>query len=90
MASSKIPYEVLNEIFPKRLNRHQESEKVYSHLKQMILSKKLKEGKRLTYNGIAQQFNVSIGIAHRIISQLKKEGFIISKDKIGLFVVWQK
>jgi len=86
MAFNKIPDEVLKEIFPKRLNRHQESEKVYSQLKQMILSRKLKKGKKLTYNGIAQQFNVSIGIAHKIISQLKKEGLIISKDKIGLFV----
>ncbi len=86
MAFNKIPEEVLKEIFPKRLNRHQESEKVYSQLKQMIFSKKLKKGRRLSYDGIAQQFNVSRGIAHKVISQLKKEGLIISKDKIGLFV----
>jgi len=84
--TSRISDEVVKEIFPKRLNRHQESEKVYSQLKQMILSKKLKKGKMLTYDGIAQQFNVSRGIAHKVISQLKKEGLIISKDKIGLFV----
>jgi DNA-binding GntR family transcriptional regulator len=86
MASSKIPEEVLKEIFPKKLNRHQESEKLYSQLKQKILSGKLKKGERLSYDGIVQDFNVSRGIAHKIISQLKKEGFIISKDKVGLFI----
>jgi DNA-binding GntR family transcriptional regulator len=52
----------------------------------MILSGKLKKGERLSYGGIVQDFNVSRGIAHKIISQLKKEGLIISKDKVGLFV----
>jgi DNA-binding GntR family transcriptional regulator len=82
----RIPDEVLKEIFPKKLNRHEVSEKVYSQLKKMILSGKLKKGKRLSYDGIVQDFNVSRGIAHRIISQLKKEGLIISKDKIGLYI----
>jgi DNA-binding GntR family transcriptional regulator len=86
MAFKKISDEVLKEIFPKKLNRHQESERLYSQLKQMILSGKLKKGKRLTYNGIAQEFNVSRGIAHKIISQLKKERLIMSKDKVGLFI----
>jgi DNA-binding GntR family transcriptional regulator len=82
----RIPDEILKEIFPKKLNRHETSEKVYSQLKQMILSGKLKKGKRLSYNGIAQDFNVSRGIVHKIISKLKKEGLIISKDKVGLFI----
>jgi DNA-binding GntR family transcriptional regulator len=82
----RIPDEVLKEIFPKKLNRHQVSEKVYSQLKQMILSGKMKKGEMFTYNRIAQEFNISRGIAHKIISQLKKEGLIISKDKVGLFV----
>jgi hypothetical protein len=29
----RIPDEVLEEIFPKKLNRYEASEKVYSHLK---------------------------------------------------------
>jgi len=84
--TSRIPEEVLKEIFPKKLNRCEASEKVHTQLKKMILSGKLKKGKRLSYDGIVQDFNVSRGIAHKIISQLKKEGFIISKDKVGLFV----
>jgi DNA-binding GntR family transcriptional regulator len=54
-----IPNEVLKEIFPKKLNRYQVSEKVYSHLKQMILSGKVKKGQRLVQEKIAQKFNVS-------------------------------
>jgi DNA-binding FadR family transcriptional regulator len=40
----RIPDEVLKEIFPKKLNRYEASEKVYSQLKKMILSGKLKKG----------------------------------------------
>jgi DNA-binding GntR family transcriptional regulator len=83
---SRIPDEVIEEIFPKKRNRFEESEKTYFRLKQKILSGKLKKGKRLSYDGIAQDFNVSRRIAHRIVCQLKQEGFIISKDKVGLFV----
>jgi DNA-binding GntR family transcriptional regulator len=81
-----IPNEVLKEIFPKKLNRYQVSEKVYSHLKQMILSCKVKKGQRLVQEKIAQKFNVSrmaVGIA---FSQLKKDGLIISKRGVGSFV----
>ncbi len=42
---SKIPDEVLREILPKKLKRYGASEKVYSHLKEKILSGKLKKGK---------------------------------------------
>ena len=36
--TSRIPDEVLEEIFPKKLKRYGASEKVYSQLKEMILS----------------------------------------------------
>jgi DNA-binding GntR family transcriptional regulator len=83
----RIPDEVLEEIFPKKLNRYEASEKVYSHLKKMILSGKLKKGQRLTYDGIARNFNVSKAIVHKVISQLKEDGLIISKWGKGSFVV---
>jgi DNA-binding GntR family transcriptional regulator len=86
ISRDRIPDEVLKEIFPKKLKRSLGSEQIYTQLKKMILSGKLKKGQKLTYDGIALDFNVSRGIAHRIISQLKKDGFIISKDKVGLFV----
>jgi DNA-binding GntR family transcriptional regulator len=83
----RIPDDVLKEIFPRGLNRSLASERVYSHLKQMILSGKVKKGKRLVQEEIAQKFNVSrmaVGIA---FSKLKKDGLIISKRGVGSFVV---
>ena len=85
----RIPDKVLKEIFPKKLNRHQVSEMVYSRLKQKILSGKLKKGQKLTHDGIAQDFDVSRGIVHNVISRLKKDGLIISKWRKGSFVNWR-
>jgi DNA-binding GntR family transcriptional regulator len=83
---SRIPDKVLKEIFPKKLNRCLASERVYTQLKQMILAGKLKKGQRLTYDGIALDFNVSRGIVQKVISRLKKDGLIISQWRKGLFV----
>jgi DNA-binding GntR family transcriptional regulator len=82
----RIPDEVLKEIFPKKLNRRKAPEELYTHLKKMILSGKLKKGQKITYDGIALDFNVSRGIVHKVISQLKKDGLIISKWRKGSFV----
>jgi DNA-binding GntR family transcriptional regulator len=43
----------------KKFKRNLASERVYSQLKQMILSGKLKKGKNLMQDEIAQSFNVS-------------------------------
>ena len=83
----RIPDKVLREIFPKKLSTHRASEGVYSELKKMILSGKVKEGRRLIREKIAQDFRVSrvtVGIA---FSQLKKDGLIISKRGTGSFIV---
>ncbi len=83
----RIPDKVLKEIFPKKLNRSLAIERVYSHLRQMILSGKVKKGRRLVEEEIAQEFNVSrmaVGIA---FSKLKKDGLIISKRGVGSFVI---
>ena len=82
----RIPDEVLREIFPKKLNRREAPEDLYTHLRRMILSGKLKKGQKLTYDGIALDFNLSRGIVHKVISQLKKDRLIISKWRTGLFV----
>jgi DNA-binding GntR family transcriptional regulator len=84
---NRIPDKILKEIFPRGLNRGLASERVYSHLKQMILSGKVKKGKRLVQEQIAQKFNVSrmaVGIA---FTKLKEDGLIISKRGVGSFVV---
>lgn len=88
-SKDRIPDEVLKEIFPEKLKRYGASEKVYSHLKQMILSGKVKKGERLIQEKIAQKFNVSrmaVGIA---FSKLKKDGLIISKRGVGSFILRQ-
>jgi len=84
---ARIPDKVLKEIFPKKLKRYGASEKLYSQLKEIIHQGKLRKGESLSYKRIVREFNVSRGIAHRIISQLKKEGFIISKRGVGSFIV---
>jgi DNA-binding GntR family transcriptional regulator len=55
---NRIPDEVLREIFPKKLKRSLASERVYNQLKQMIVSGKLRKGKRLYGERIAQDFDV--------------------------------
>jgi len=84
--ASRIPDEVIKEIFPKKLSRYQSSDRVYTQLKKMILSGKLKKGERLSYEKIVHEFNVSREVAHRVISQLKKDGLLISKRGVGSFI----
>ena len=82
----RIPDRVLREIFPEKLDGRKAPEELYTHLKKMILSGKLKKGQKLTYDGIALDFNISRGIVHKVISQLKEDGLIISKWGKGSFV----
>lgn len=82
----RIPKKVLREIFPKKLKGHEAPEELYTHLKKMILSGKLKKGQKLTNEGIVQDFNVSRAQVHKVISQLKEDGLIISKWRKGSFV----
>jgi len=83
----RIPDKVLKEIFPKRFNRSLATKQIYTRLRQMILSGKLKKGQKLLQEKIAQDFRVSrvtVGIA---FSQMKKEGLIISRRGRGSYVV---
>ena len=84
--SGGIPNKVLREIFPKRINRSLVAEELYTDLKKMILSGKLKKGQRLTLEGIAQHYNISIPMAHKVIYQLREDDLIISKGRRGFFV----
>jgi len=83
----RIPDEVLKEIFPKKLKRYGASEKVYSQLKKMILSGKLKKGKKLLREEIVRNFNVSETVVAKAFSQLKKDRLIIIKGRTGSFIV---
>jgi len=72
---------------PNKLKRSLGSEQIYTQLKQMILSVRLKSGQRLIQEKIAQKFNVSRMAVAIAFSQLKKEGLVISKRGVGSFVV---
>ena len=77
----RIPNKVLREIFPKRLNRSLATEQIYTHLRQMILSSKLKKGQKLLRLEFVQMFNVNEGTVSKAFSQLRKDGLVISKGR---------
>ena len=83
---NRIPDEVLKQIFPKKLRRSLGSERIYSQLKQMILSGKLKKGKRLYRERIAQDFDVGCTAVSEAFSRLKRDGLVIVKHTVGSFV----
>ena len=85
-SGDRIPDEVLKEIFPRKLDRRQASERVYTQLKQMILSGKLKKGQRLMRWEIVQSLNVSEMVVTRAFLQLKKDGLVMIKGRVGSFV----
>lgn len=85
-SKNRIPTEVLKEIFPKKIKRSLGSERVYSQLKHMILSGKLKKGRRLDREKIAQDFDVGYTAVCEAFSRLKKDGLVIVKHTVGSFV----
>jgi len=84
--SDRIPNKVLKEVFPSRLNRRPASEQIYTHLRQMILSGKLRKGQRLLNWKFVQIFDVNEGTVSKAFAQLKKEGLIIIKPGEGSVV----
>ena len=85
--SDRIPDKVLKEIFPKKIKRSSVSEQIYSYVKSMILSGKLKKGQRLLRLDFVQIFGVNEAAVSGAFSKLKKDGLIISKGNTGSFVV---
>ena len=81
----RIPDVVLKEIFPNKIKKSLGSERIYSELKQMILSGKLRKGKRLFREKIGQDFNVSDTVVAEAFSRLKKDGLVIIKGSVGSF-----
>jgi len=83
---NKIPDQVIREIFPRRLQKHQVIPNTYDRLKKMILSGKLKKGERLVQEKLAHDFGVSRMPIIKAIAQLKKDGLIVWKYRRGAFV----
>jgi len=75
----RIPNRVLKEIFPENLNGAPVSERIYTHLKQMILSGKLKKGQRLLRSDFLQIFDVNEGTLSKAFPKLRKDGLVITK-----------
>jgi len=85
--SNGIPEKVLKEIFPEKIERGLASDKVYSHLKRMILSGRLKKGERLPRWKFVKTFDVNESAVTVAFWRLRKDGLIITKGKRGSFVV---
>jgi len=85
-SKDRIPNAVLKKIFPQKIKRSLDSERVYNQLKHMILSGKLKKGKRLYRERIAQGFDVGITAVSEAFFRLAKDGLIIVKHSVGSFV----
>lgn len=60
---------------------------MYGRLRNRILSGKLEKEQKLSYDGVVHEFGISRWAAHKVISELKKDGLLVSKDKMGSFVV---
>jgi len=86
-SKDRIPDEVLKEIFPKRLKWGGVPEQLYTDLKKMILSRKLKKGQRLIQEEVSQRFNLNKVAVFVAFSRLRKDKLIISKRGVGSFVV---
>jgi len=82
----KIPDQVIKEIFPRRLQKHQVIPNTYDRLKKMILSGKLKKGERLVQEKLAHDLGVSRMPVIKAIVQLKKDRLIVWKYRRGAFV----
>jgi DNA-binding GntR family transcriptional regulator len=83
---SKMPKEVIKNIFPRKLKRHHVSEDIYFQLRHGIVSGKLKKGDKLIRDAIAADFDVSERIVTDVFAQLKKEGLVIVIGNSGSFV----
>ena len=83
---NKIPDQVINEIFPKKVKRSKLSEEVYDQLKKMILSGKLKKGQRLVEEKLAHRLNVSRNPVQIALFRLRKEKLLYWAYKKGTFV----
>ena len=83
---NKIPDQIIREIFPRRLQKHQVIPNTYDRLKKMILSGKLKKGERLVQERLAHDLGVSRMPVIRAIVQLKKDGLVVWKYRKGAFV----
>jgi DNA-binding GntR family transcriptional regulator len=85
----KLSEDVLKEIFRRKIKRRNMGTEIYSKLKQMILSGKLKKGDRLVQEKLALNFDVSRQTIQTALRKLKKEGLIVWKYRLGTYVTYE-
>jgi DNA-binding GntR family transcriptional regulator len=82
----KISDDTFKEMFPRRLVKTDLYERVYSKLKNMILSGRLMKGQRLVEEKLAHRLNVSRNPVQIALLRLRKEKLLVWKYKKGTFV----
>lgn len=80
-----IPEEILDEILPRKVRTPQAFGLVFSQLKTMILSGKLRKGEKLVQEEIAGTFGVSLTVVSKVYAQLQKDKLIVQKRRAGTF-----
>ena len=83
----RIPKKVLRDMFPRKLSQYRAADKIYSELKRMILSGKLKKERRIFREEVAQSFDVSENEVSKAFQRLKKDGLVVVKAGAGTYVV---
>jgi len=83
----RIPKKVLRDMFPRKLSQSRAADKICSELKGMILSGKLKKGRRIFREEGAQSFGVSENEVNKAVHRLKKDGLVVVKTAAGTYVV---
>ena len=84
---NRIPAEVLNDIFPRKLERRNIKREVYEKLKEMILSGKLKKGQKLVLGRFARSIDMSVQSIRLAFLQLEKDKLIVKKGKREPFII---
>ena len=62
-------------------------DKIYSHVKNLILSKKLESGQRITFEEFSEYFNVSITPVRQAFQRLMSENLISIKSRSDIRVI---
>jgi DNA-binding LacI/PurR family transcriptional regulator/biotin operon repressor len=71
---------------PAEVKKQTKSKRLASHLRKQIVATLLPESRLASYQELEQEFAVSRAVVREAITQLKREGFVQSVDRQGLYV----
>ncbi len=69
------------------MSQSRAADKVYSELKRIILSGKVKKGRRIFREEVARSFDVCENEVSKAFQRLKKDGLVVVKAGAGTYVV---